>query len=47
MGARARYRCPAGLLIVAPQPEIAAWCAEPIDTGILAASFAEVIGEPS
>src|SRR5271170_7611951 len=34
MGARARYRCPAGLLIVAPQPEIAAWCAEPIDTGI-------------
>ena len=34
MGARARYRCPAGLLVVAPQPEIAAWCAEPIDTGI-------------
>jgi hypothetical protein len=33
-GARARYRCPASLLIVAPQPEIAAWCAEPIDTGI-------------
>src|SRR5271163_152248 len=34
MGARARYRCPAGLLVVAPQPDIAAWCAEPIDTGI-------------
>ena len=34
MGARARYRCPASLLIVAPKPEIAAWCAEPIDTGI-------------
>jgi hypothetical protein len=34
MGARAKYRCPAGLLVVAPQPEIAAWCAEPIDTGI-------------
>ena len=34
MGARAKYRCPASLLIVAPQPEIAAWCAEPIDTGI-------------
>ena len=34
MGARARYRCPAGLLVVAPQPEVAAWCAEPIDTGV-------------
>jgi hypothetical protein len=34
MGARARYRCPAGLLVVAPQPDIAAWCAEPIETGI-------------
>jgi hypothetical protein len=34
MGARAKYRCPAGLLVVAPQPEIAAWCAQPIDTGI-------------
>jgi hypothetical protein len=34
MGARARYRCPAGLLVVAPQPEVAAWCAQPIDTGV-------------
>jgi hypothetical protein len=34
MGARARYHCPAGLLVVAPKPEVAAWCAEPIDTGI-------------
>ena len=34
MGARARHRCPASLLIGAPLPEIAAWCAEPIDTGI-------------
>jgi hypothetical protein len=34
MGARAKYRCPAGLLVVAPQPDIAAWCAEPIETGI-------------
>ena len=34
MGARARYRCPAGLLVVAPKPEVAAWCAEPIDTGV-------------
>jgi hypothetical protein len=34
MGARAKYRCPAGLLVVAPQPDVAAWCAEPIKTGI-------------
>jgi hypothetical protein len=34
MGARAKYRCPAGLLVVAPDPTIAAWCAEPIETGI-------------
>ncbi len=34
MGARAKYRCPAGLLVVAPQPDVAAWCAEPIETGI-------------
>jgi hypothetical protein len=33
-GARARHRCPAGLLVVAPQPDVAAWCAEPIETGI-------------
>jgi hypothetical protein len=34
MGARAKHRCPAGLLVVAPDPAIAAWCAEPIETGI-------------
>src|SRR5262249_9150365 len=34
MGSRAKYRCPAGLLVVAPDPDIAAWCAEPIETGI-------------
>jgi hypothetical protein len=34
MGARARHRCPAALLIVAPDPGVAAWCAEPIETGI-------------
>jgi hypothetical protein len=33
-GARAKYRCPVGLLVVAPDPKIAAWCAEPIETGI-------------
>jgi hypothetical protein len=34
MGARARYRCPVGLLVVAPDPGVAAWCAAPIETGI-------------
>ncbi|MCC6552453.1 MAG: hypothetical protein IT372_05445, partial [Polyangiaceae bacterium] len=33
-GSRARHRCPVGLLVVAPDPAIAAWCAEPIETGI-------------
>jgi hypothetical protein len=31
---RAIHRCPAGLLIVAPDPAVAAWCAKPIKTGI-------------
>jgi hypothetical protein len=34
MGARAAHSCPVGLLIVAPDPGVAAWCAEPIETGI-------------
>jgi hypothetical protein len=34
MGARAEFRCPAGLLVVAPDPDIAVWCAQPIETGI-------------
>jgi len=33
-GARAAHRCPVGLLVVAPDPDVAAWCAEPIETGI-------------
>jgi hypothetical protein len=33
-GARATYSCPVGLLVVAPDPDVAAWCAEPIETGI-------------
>ena len=33
-GARAKHRCPVSLLVVAPDPSIAAWCAEPIETGI-------------
>jgi len=31
---RAIHGCPAGLLVVAPDPAVAAWCAEPIDTGV-------------
>jgi Domain of unknown function (DUF4351) len=34
MGARARHRCPVGLLVVAPDPQVAEWCARPIETGI-------------
>lgn len=34
MGSRARHGCPVGLLVVAPDPDVAAWCAEPIETGI-------------
>ncbi len=34
MGARAVHRCPVSLLVVAPDPDVAAWCAEPIETGI-------------
>jgi hypothetical protein len=31
---RAIHDCPATLLVVAPDPAIAAWCAEPIETGV-------------
>ncbi len=34
MGARAVHGCPVGLLVIAPDPDVAAWCAEPIETGI-------------
>ena len=34
MGSRAAHGCPVGLLVVAPDPDVAAWCAEPIETGI-------------
>jgi hypothetical protein len=33
-GSRAIHGCPAGLLIVAPEPGVAGWCAEPIETGV-------------
>jgi hypothetical protein len=32
--ARAAHGCPAGLLIVAPDPAVAGWCAEPIEIGV-------------
>jgi hypothetical protein len=31
---RAVHGCPAGLLVVAPDPGLAAWCAEPIEIGV-------------
>jgi hypothetical protein len=31
---RALHQCPADLLIVAPDPAVAAWCAEPIEIGV-------------
>jgi post-segregation antitoxin (ccd killing protein) len=31
---RAIHGCPAGLLVVAPEPVVAGWCAEPIETGV-------------
>src|SRR5436853_4804153 len=31
---RAIHGCPAGLLIVAPDPIVAGWCAEPIEIGV-------------
>ncbi|HEV7783706.1 MAG TPA: hypothetical protein VGQ28_00130 [Thermoanaerobaculia bacterium] len=34
IGARATHRCPTGLLIVAPEPAVAGWCAEPIEIGV-------------
>jgi hypothetical protein len=34
MSSRAAHSCPVGLLVVAPDPGVAAWCAEPIETGI-------------
>ncbi|MBW8873518.1 MAG: hypothetical protein JF614_01020 [Acidobacteria bacterium] len=34
MVSRAVHGCPAALLIVAPDPVVAGWCAEPIETGI-------------
>ena len=34
MVSRAIHECPVSLLVVAPDPAVAAWCAEPIETGI-------------
>lgn len=31
---RAIHGCPAGLLVVAPEPIVAGWCSEPIETGV-------------
>ncbi|HEY0513483.1 MAG TPA: hypothetical protein VGH73_16355 [Thermoanaerobaculia bacterium] len=34
VGVRAIHGCPADLLVVAPDPAIARWCAEPIEIGV-------------
>jgi len=34
VGARALHGCPADLLVVAPEPAVAKWCAEPIEIGV-------------
>ena len=34
MVSRAKHNCPVILLVVAPDPAVARWCAEPIETGI-------------
>jgi hypothetical protein len=34
MVSRAKHNCPVALLILAPDPAVANWCAEPIETGI-------------
>lgn len=34
MVSRAAHGCPVALLVVAPDPAVAGWCAEPIETGI-------------
>jgi hypothetical protein len=34
MVSRAFHNCPVALLVVAPDPAVAGWCAEPIETGI-------------
>src|SRR3954447_17418853 len=34
VGARAIHGCPADLLVVAPEPAVARWCAEPIEIGV-------------
>ena len=31
---RDQHRCPADLLVIAPDPAVAAWCAEPIELGV-------------
>src|SRR3712207_5589492 len=34
MESRAKHSCPVTLLVFAPDPAVARWCAEPIETGI-------------
>lgn len=44
--ARARHRCPAGLLIYAPDDAVARWCAEPIELGQPGSAFRPLVCGP-
>src|SRR5262249_48353661 len=44
---RARFGCKCCLLVYAPDPEIAAWCARPIDTGQPSSPFRPLVRGPS
>lgn len=39
MVSRAVHGCPVALLVMAPEPSVAGWCAEPIETGIPGAAL--------
>jgi hypothetical protein len=43
---RARYKCPAALLVLCPDPGVAAWCAQPIDLGPPGSIFRPIVIGP-
>lgn len=45
--ARARYRCPACLLVYAPNDALAKWCAEPIEIGQPGSAFKPLVCAPT
>jgi len=44
---RAKGRCPTVLIVIAPDPKVAEWAAEPIDTGLGLGTFRPVVIGPS